>query len=144
MTAHALFDDLTRRGVRLEVRGERLAWRAPAGQLSEADKAAIRKRKSELLRLLAAGPSEACPTCGAALVVEREGGKPHRYCPARVGCFDSWPAGLPDSSAKAAVAKAIGQGRCPDCGEPLTCQDAQADNWQCRACGVLVVEGVLQ
>lgn len=51
MTALALLDTLTRRGVRLLPDGDGLVIR-PASRLTDADRAAIREHKTELLRLL--------------------------------------------------------------------------------------------
>ncbi|MBI4506416.1 MAG: hypothetical protein HY691_12840 [Chloroflexi bacterium] len=52
--AAALLADLRARGVELVAAGDRLRWRAPAGVLSEQDRAALAENKSALLRLLAA------------------------------------------------------------------------------------------
>ncbi len=61
MNPAALFDDLTRRGVHLEQRGEYLHVEAPEGILSDSDRLALRALKRELLALLAA----ACASCNA-------------------------------------------------------------------------------
>ena len=52
MNADALLRELTRRGVRLALRGERLHVEAAEGVLSDADLAAMRQLKPELVALL--------------------------------------------------------------------------------------------
>ncbi len=53
MNALRLCNDLKKRGVRLEVAGENLKVDAPAGALTEEDKAALLEAKPGLLRVLA-------------------------------------------------------------------------------------------
>jgi len=53
MDAHQLLTDFQARGIRLTPEGDKLAVE-PASRLSDADRAAIRAAKSELLKLLAA------------------------------------------------------------------------------------------
>ena len=53
MNALALYHDMKRRGVRLEADGGRLLVDAPAGELSEQDRAALAEAKPVLLRMLA-------------------------------------------------------------------------------------------
>jgi hypothetical protein len=52
MSATALLEDLTGRGVRLSANGDRLRVRAPVGVLSDADRGAIAEHKPALLALL--------------------------------------------------------------------------------------------
>ena len=54
----ALFDDFRSRGVVLIRDGARLRWRAPAGVLSDADRAALKQHKAELLEMLS---EDDCP-----------------------------------------------------------------------------------
>ena len=54
----ALFDDFRSRGVVLIRDGARLRWRAPVGVLSDADRAALKQHKDELLEMLG---KDGCP-----------------------------------------------------------------------------------
>ena len=53
MNVLSLYHDLKKRGVRLEADGARLLVDAPAGELSEQDRAALAEAKPALLRTLA-------------------------------------------------------------------------------------------
>jgi len=59
MNAETLLNDLTRRGVRLEPRGDRLHVEAPNGVLSHQDREALREWKPDLMALLS---TDALPT----------------------------------------------------------------------------------
>src|ERR1700730_17092501 len=96
MDARALIEDFSRRGIRLIPNPPRLTVE-PASRLSDADRAAIRASKPELLRILAgvrpsaiieatcrtasapstAGPIEfpACPVCGSVRYWLASGGR---------------------------------------------------------------------
>jgi hypothetical protein len=63
MTARELLSALAARGVILGVQDGCVTYRAPAGVLSDADRAALGKHKPELLKLLAA----ACLDCSGPL-----------------------------------------------------------------------------
>lgn len=52
MNALSLYDDLKKRGVRLEANGERLVVNAPVGIMTDELKAALSEAKPALLRLL--------------------------------------------------------------------------------------------
>jgi hypothetical protein len=60
VTASSLYHDLKARGVILEARGDLLKVDAPAGVLTEEDKAALAGAKPELLELLS-GPQWEAP-----------------------------------------------------------------------------------
>src|SRR5439155_13177320 len=66
VTAAALLVDLRRRGARLELDGAGLRYRARAGTLTDADRAALRAHRDELLAILhaeASPPTDACVAC---------------------------------------------------------------------------------
>lgn len=65
MTAADLLNDFQQRGIGLRAEGDAVEVTAPKGSLSEEDRAAIRDRKPELLRLLS--ESEERATDGAEL-----------------------------------------------------------------------------
>ncbi len=52
MNVETLLDGLHRRGVRLRFNGDRLRWFAPVGIVTEADLAALREHKAEVLTIL--------------------------------------------------------------------------------------------
>ncbi len=52
MNIHVLLDRLNRSGVRLHIDGDRLRWFAPVGIVTEADLAALREHKVEVLTIL--------------------------------------------------------------------------------------------
>ncbi len=52
MNIESLIDGLHRRGVRLRFDGDRLRWFAPVGIVTEADLAALREHKVEVLAIL--------------------------------------------------------------------------------------------
>ncbi len=68
MSAPALLDTLAARGVALDLDGDRLRVDAPAGELSDSDRAAIRANKGALIALVAlrAAASERDFAAGAA------------------------------------------------------------------------------
>lgn len=88
MDAHTLLSDFRSRGIELIPNGEKLAVE-PASRLSDADRAAIRAAKAELLKLLCAAPS----------LRDREEDEHDRLARA-----DGW---LPPSEIPAAVAQEI-------------------------------------
>ena len=55
MNAEMLLNDLARRGVRIEPRGDRLHIEAPSGVLSDDDREALKRWKQDLLVLLSTG-----------------------------------------------------------------------------------------
>ena len=61
MTAGTILRDLTGRGIRIWVTGDRLKLDAPAGSLTGADLADLRARKAELLSALSKPGT--CPAC---------------------------------------------------------------------------------
>jgi hypothetical protein len=67
MTAQVLLQDLLQQGFSLEPQGDGIKVR-PASALTAELREAIRASKAELLNLLT---TDACPTCGGVLVVER-------------------------------------------------------------------------
>ncbi len=58
-TATEVIASFQQRGVALTVDGERIRYRAPAGQLTDADRTTLREHKAELVRLLA--PTKVAP-----------------------------------------------------------------------------------
>ncbi len=52
MNVSALLDGLHKRGVRLRIDDDRLRWFAPVGIVTEADLAALREHKAEVLAIL--------------------------------------------------------------------------------------------
>lgn len=63
MTASALLTILTARGVRLWVEDNLLKFKAPAGTLTDEDKARLTEHKPELLALLAGNSANPEPIC---------------------------------------------------------------------------------
>jgi hypothetical protein len=63
MTAAALIDELTARGVHLWVEDDRLKFKAPAGELTDEDKARLTEHKADLLALLAGNSAKPEPMC---------------------------------------------------------------------------------
>ena len=59
MSVETLIDGLHRRGVRLRVDGDRLRWRAPVGVMTEADLAALREHKPDVLAIIREEQSDA-------------------------------------------------------------------------------------
>ncbi|MBI4506292.1 MAG: hypothetical protein HY691_12220 [Chloroflexi bacterium] len=59
MNPGALLADLRARGVELVAAGDRLRWRAPAGVLTDVDRATLREHKAALVAVLAAGDAVA-------------------------------------------------------------------------------------
>ena len=59
MTEEALLDGLHRRGVRFRIDGERLRWFAPVGVVTEADLAALREHKPDVLAIIREEQSDA-------------------------------------------------------------------------------------
>jgi len=52
MSAKSILDRLYRRGVRFRVDGEKVRWIARAGAMTDADLAALRRHKAEILEIL--------------------------------------------------------------------------------------------
>src|SRR5262245_28392859 len=71
MTAQAILDDLTARGVRVWAEADRLKLDAPAGILTDEDKANLAAAKPELLAVLAP-KAGICPACKSEL--DHQGG----------------------------------------------------------------------
>ncbi len=61
MSASALLEDLLARGVNLSAQAGKLVCDAPAGVLTDADRAALREHKAALLALLAPSPPASTP-----------------------------------------------------------------------------------
>jgi hypothetical protein len=137
MTASALLADLTRRGVRLEVKGERLKWRAPSGQISEADKAAIRTHKPELLHLLRAN---ACPTYDSLLSAESGEGWQYCSCPVAPSYLDE-EQGRPETRGRKLMTEQVGRGACPGCGGKMKLQFREPEQWWCAGCKLWLTDG---
>ena len=52
MSAEHLLDRLYRRGIRLRLNGDRVRWFAPAGVMTDADLAALRRHKPEVIAII--------------------------------------------------------------------------------------------
>jgi hypothetical protein len=65
MTAAALLAGFRTRGVTITKAGEALRMRAPTGVVTEADRAAVRARRAELLELLGTAPATPCGLCNS-------------------------------------------------------------------------------
>jgi hypothetical protein len=65
MTPNQLLEELSSRGARLEVNGERLRVQAPAGAVTDGLKAALRRDKPTLIKLLRTRPDSGKPSRGA-------------------------------------------------------------------------------
>ncbi len=59
MNIHVLLDRLNRSGVRLHIDGDRLRWFAPVGIVTEADLAALREHKPDVLAIIREEQSDA-------------------------------------------------------------------------------------
>ena len=59
MSAAALLNGLHLRGVRLRIDGDRLRWFAPVGVMTEADLAALREHKPDVLAIIREEQSDA-------------------------------------------------------------------------------------
>jgi hypothetical protein len=110
--AAGLYDDLTKRGIRLVLDGETIRAVAPAGRITAADRELITANKLALLALLQQQTNEespasnsnqrlpdppqfpalftTCPVCTGALTVEHFEGWEHSYCPIQFGHSDEW------------------------------------------------------
>ncbi len=62
MTPNQLLEELSSRGARLEVNGERLRVQAPAGAVTDDLKAALRRDKPTLIKLLRTRPDKGKPS----------------------------------------------------------------------------------
>ncbi len=67
MNVETLIDGLHRRGVRLRFDGDRLRWFAPVGIVTEADLAALREHKAEVLAILREEERDRIEECAAIL-----------------------------------------------------------------------------
>ena len=65
MTPNQLLEELSSRGARVQVNGERLRVRAPAGAVTDDLKAALRRGKPALIELIRARPDKGKPSRGA-------------------------------------------------------------------------------
>jgi hypothetical protein len=150
MSAATLIEKLTKRDVRLMVRGDKLKIDAPAGTLTEADRELLRQHKAELLALLATDPriaAEPCPTCCGATLTESGEGWQHRWCP-EAGHFDSWSAGglgaFRNHSARRKLEADLARHECPECHAQMTLQCREPETWYCPGCRLWAIEGRLQ
>ncbi len=86
MTAPAILSNLRSRGVTLSAAGSTLTFDAPVGELTDADRAALREHKAELLALLAPSSTSPAPKRRAAHKVQFSHEEiPTGSCPACAG-----------------------------------------------------------
>src|SRR5262245_2949742 len=94
MTANQILDSLQARDITVTLNGDRLKIDAPAGSLTDEDRAQLRECKAELLKLLASDafePIKVCPICAGDLKEQRGKNFKHIWCPTP-GHFDAWRA----------------------------------------------------